>query len=515
MIEGNNKRWNHNNIARFLDMDIKFTKDIRNLWGCYDNSGKELIGHQYEKIYIYNDHFIMAERKVKVAYNYYNAYTLYNISGKRISKEDCFSIQHIGDNLFKYSKYLYGGGFGVFDSNGTEIIPDIYESLDYSDGHFGVTLNRHQGTLYADGSFKFDNTIRIANSKIAKEKFGIWRIYDDNGNELLSDQFVSVTRLNKKLVGVAIKKDKKIYHGIIDHNLNYVQPADYEDIIVKDGCIKVSYDGYWHQINDNGEIIPTTLQLSNNTQLISEKDKCYIKNPDGKIIKEYDFVSEESFKYGLAIVKKRIIPNFYSENRFIYKYGLIDSEGSLLLPVVYKHIKILNKHYLLASKGSGGGLINMRGKVLIPYSIILFSNHLEKELTHSFFVKMSTHVLNKYIKPGYIKKNKISLYNNFCKLRFDLKNGTTDFLYDDWKDLLDLENEDCGILSGTVVKIGYDTVFVNINKKKAGWLPLIKKQKLKVGDKIKVIIREFDWDRCRIVLSFIAHEGLSTCEQGE
>lgn len=495
-------------------MDINITKDKRNFWGCCDNSGNVLIEHQYEKMYIYNDHFIMAERKVKVAYDYFNAYTLYDISGKQISKTDCFSIQHIGDNLFKYSKYLYGGGVGVFDSNGIEIIPGIYESLDYRDGYYYVTQNRHQGTLYADGSFKFEKTIRIDNSIIAKEKFGIWRIYDDKGNVLLSDQFVSVTQLNNKLLGVAIKKDRNTYYGIIDSNLNYVQPADYEEIIVKEGCIKANYDGYWHKINDDGDIIPTTLQLSNNTQLVSERDKCYIKNPDGEILKEFDFVSEESFKYGFAVVKKRITPNFYSKSRFIYKYGLIDNEGSIILPVVYKHIKILNKYYLLASKGSGGGLINLNGKVLIPYSIIISSNHLEKELTHSFIVKMCTSVLNKYIKPGYIKKNKISLYHNFSKIRFDLKNGTTDYLYDKWKDLLDIENEDCGILSGTVVKMGYDTVFVNINKKKAGWLPLIKKQNLKVGDKIKVRIREFDWDRCRIILSLIVREGQSTCEQG-
>lgn len=355
------------------------------------------------------DHFIMAERKVKVAYDLYNAYTLYDVNGKQLSKADCFSIQHLGDNLFKYSQYLYRGGVGVFDSNGTDIIPAIYESIEYCDGYYIVTKNWHRGTLYADGSFKFENSICITSSIIAKEKFGIWSIYDDKGNVLLSDQFVSVTQLNNKLVGVAINKDSHIYHGILDHYLNYVQPTEYEDIIVKDGCIKAKYDGYWHQINDDGELIPTTLQLSNNNQLVSERDKSYIKNFNGDVLKEFDFVCEESFKYGYAVVKKRIISNFYSKSRFKYKYGLIDSKGTLIFPVVYRHIIILNKYYFLASKGSGGGLINLKGQVLIPYRIIFCRSHIEKELTHSFYVKMSTSLLYKYIKPGYIKKNKISL----------------------------------------------------------------------------------------------------------
>ena len=470
-----------------FENDLFIVKDFQGKFGCYNSRGKPIIEHQYNKIEIWENDYLMASKCERIAYEsrYRTLYTLFNKIGKQISDTDCNSIVKIEGNKFLYGKGW--GVFGVFDYEGKSIVPCIYNHIEYRDGLFYVTKNGHSGELNLDGTVRSGQTLPISDSIVARETFGIWKVCDDNGQPLLNNNFVLVDKLKNQLFRVAVDKNR---YGILNSQLDFVQPMEYDEIVIKDGSIMAHYDDKWYEIDDDGNIVPLIIQLANKKLLVSERDKSYLKDEHENIIKEFDFTCEGPFKYDVAIVKKTIP----SSKSFEHKYGIIDNEGNEIIPVKYGFVKVVNKYYFLV----GCGLTNHEGKYLIPP--ILPLNHIKKELTHTFVVHMTNYISRKYIKWDYYKKNGVPRYNSTCEIKFDFKNGLPDYLQERWKLLLDLENEKEKVFDGTIVKIKPYGIFIKIDKYDKGLIPddigfKHHIDKVCIGKKIRVTLLRIDWDK--------------------
>lgn len=468
-----------------FENDLFIVKDFQGMFGCYNSRGKPIIERQYNKIEMWENDFLMASKCERIAYEsrYMTLYTLFDKTGKQISDIDCNSIVKIEGNKFLYGKGL----FGVFDYEGKTIVPCIYNHIEYRDGLFYVKKNGHSGELNLDGTVRSGQTLPISDSIVAKETFGIWKVCDDKGQPLLSNNFVLVDKLKKQLFRVAVDKNR---YGILNSHLDFVQPMEYDEIIIKDGSIMAHYDDKWYEIDDDGNIVPQIIQLANKKLLVSERDKSYLEDEHKNIIKEYDYSCEGSFKYDVAIVKKTIP----SLNSFKHKYGIIDNNGNIIVPVKYGFVKVVNKYYFFV----GGGLTNREGKFLIPPIFPL--NHIKRVLTHSFVVHMTNYVSRKYIKWDYYNKNGVPSYNGTCDIKFDFKNGIPDYLEDRWKLLLSLYNDNKKVFEGIVVKVKEYGAYIKIEGYGTGLLPRERGLKFRInedciGNKIQVTLLRIDWDK--------------------
>ena len=152
-------------------------------------------------------------------------------------------------------------------------------------------------------------------------------------------------------------------------------------------------------------------------------------NKNGKLAVPLKYERAGSFSHGLAMV---------SQN---YKFGFIDTTGKLAIPLIWDYASDFSDGVALVNKGKGYGYIDTKGKVVIPVNLRLaydFNDGLaiffDKNDKYGFIDKAG----NTVIETKYYSVNKFS--EGLAKLKLELgkpsayidKTGKliTDFIYE-------------------------------------------------------------------------------------
>ena len=138
-------------------------------------------------------------------------FDLYTTTGERIC-ENCLNTQAIDDDkiLYKYTPES-GTRFGLINAAGEKVLPEEYESLDFSFNNFIIAKGE-------DNCFVYDKDYR--------------QIFESQGFVIL----------NKNLIAVKPKNSDNGKWGIVDLNFKFVMPTKYDRISrLSDNWILLEY----------------------------------------------------------------------------------------------------------------------------------------------------------------------------------------------------------------------------------------------------------------------------------
>lgn len=205
---------------------------------------------------------------------------------------------------------------------------------------------------------------------------------------------------------------KKI--GFVDINGRLIIPIEFDDtrqfseglIAVNKGAQEIEYikkGGKWGFWNKKGkEVIPLKYEDAKSFEeglaAVKLNGKYGFINKKDKVVIDFRFDNVKSFSEGLAAVKvgkkwgfidkkgrwqikpthdrvasfqHQLAKVFYKDSKYYYtgeygKYGLINTQGKLVLDTIYEQIHPFKENFARIERNSKTGFINTQGKIVIP-----------------------------------------------------------------------------------------------------------------------------------------------------
>ena len=256
-------------------------------WGVIDFSANEILPICYREIYSLDDNFIRIQEGKRIGYA--------DITGKILIEPVYASIGNFVDGyaiVSKTSSYDDEDGhereksiYGVIDSSFKEIIPCIFEYLEY-DTNLGL-FETNIGYKSTDGRY----------------------VTDANGKTILVDKKYKYCKPFQDNCAIAVMcKNYEVRYGLIDTMSNDIIPPIFEQLeLVDNGLYKFRINELYGLINSNGDIV-----LAN----------------------QYDYISK--FSEGYGSFSKVTSVDSKGDKTFIR--GLIDRQGNEILPASYSFI---------------------------------------------------------------------------------------------------------------------------------------------------------------------------------
>ena len=351
-------------MARVINDSIKY--------GFIDKSGKEIIpcswkfADDFSKgtalVEDYSGNCFVIDKSGNVIEEYKRVNSSENLVAEQT--EDNNDAYNNSDTKEWYDIYPYKEGlarvvdfndkYGFIDEQGNIAIPCEWKYADDFHDGLAYVANAEGDHGYIDKSGKEVvpcrwEKITSFNKGLAKVKrYGNWGLIDKNGNEIISCEWNKIISYNDQSVEV---EDENGTVFTIDNSGNILPH-------VKDGVdlYPLKRDGKYGYINKTGEtVIPHT------------------------------WYKAGYFNNGYAVVG--------SGGNFDCRFGLIDEEGTVIIPCEWKALEPITKR-LIKVRGDywDYGLIDMEGNVIVPCNwdyIESFSNGLAKvkdSLDHYGFV---------------------------------------------------------------------------------------------------------------------------------
>jgi len=312
---------------------IYFRPKKNGLYGCYDESLKQISYYESETFHIHNNLRIVEKTGFSKQ--------IVDKFGVPIIFENQNSIKslHQNDSL-NYAVILH------VDSSFT-LLTDLFKSykLTYSNrcpfgcfnaknGLFGYKIGDNEGVLNYKGQIILSpskqKVVEITTELIITERDQKYIIYDKNGKLLHLNGFDFVSDFRTRafiIVGNNIENQTFTYikndcngkketipkqhknYGVINENGNFIVPMVYNDY---------DFYGFYHNF------ICLTKGYSNGDK------KSYVFDSNGKAMLQTDYDNLE-FLYTRS--QKAIFKSIYYN-----KHGLIDDQGNVILPPIYKNI---------------------------------------------------------------------------------------------------------------------------------------------------------------------------------
>lgn len=337
-------------------------------------------------------------------------------TGKIILPPEYISIYWSTELAFAWdASYKYG----AVDCEGNIVVPFIYDDINGVNESNGIRVKKGNkyglispagkillDTIY-DGIFSYDNYSESAsvfyNSEIGiikmNNKFGLVR---KSGEIIYEPVLEDIGRLHNGYVFA--KKDGK--WGMLDKNAEIIKPYVFEDckqLWDKGNCAFAKKDGYWALISNEGrELTPfkfdeiLQFSFSENIFIVQRDGKYGAINTDGKEICPVQYDEMTSFGYGISMITKEgkhgyintkgtiLLPPEYDQledpsNSYFDgweggiikdgKFGLADPKtGKVIIPPQYDKLSVYSDgYYLTASIGENEGLVNRKGKIIVPF----------------------------------------------------------------------------------------------------------------------------------------------------
>lgn len=314
---------------------------------------------------------------------------------------------------------------GVLNSENHIIIPLEYDYIQYIDGDiFEVCKNEKWGAVNKDNKIViplYYSNIKICtdgNSIVAKDnKYGL---LDNKGKIILDLQYDGLGGFKN----IAYSEDMIVFradnkYGYLDKNGKIVIAPIYSNAYeFEHGQAIVSKDGGVGIIDVNGNFIIEPDKYSNifrycNIYYAWKKDsrhKC-ILSLNGDILFDNMLGDFLLVKNGTIIV---------SENK---KYGLIDTDGKIIIPIIYDGITEMGDNGLISVLKSGKwGIVNKNNDVVVDFKLVGMMRSFSGGLAVYYADNFSTDGRFTSQKAGYInEKGDIIIAPQFVEAN-DFKN---------------------------------------------------------------------------------------------
>ncbi|MGZ4064751.1 MAG: WG repeat-containing protein [Bacteroidia bacterium] len=343
---------------------------VNGKWGFINKKGEMIIQPKYDRAeHTYSSGLNIVEDK--------EGYFLIDNAGKALSGEHYTArLFNSRDHIISFKNKM--GRWGALDSTGKIMIPFRYSEFYFNDG-IGVIYNDSmQGYLDMKGNFTS------------------LRGYDNLNN--LGEGYIKTIR--------TIEKGKYLY-GIYSTTLKKV---------ICEPKFTFMYDVKNHRVNVNDRKGPGLLNAETGEYVVKphrgqsisyvayttfrpEERRpnaiCWVKNsgsamlidPDGKTIAQLDGEGRECsvsvFYNGYAIILK--------EDKSGDKFGLMDSTGKIVIPVIYDDMAINSNGLVPAMKNKKWGYLDLKGNTIVDFIY---------ELTVSFTYELGPVMINCKRKPS-------------------------------------------------------------------------------------------------------------------
>lgn len=390
------------NDVKLLENGIIAIKDTgSNKWGCINLSGKLLIPCVYDYIHDVGNGWKCVEQNEQ-----WGCVDTNNNIIIPITYSNSFSFENGYITLQKVDETKL-----FFDNTGRKIIPRQIAGKYKDIGCFvnGVAVvtdaNEYKGLINKKGEL----LLSCECETIADLKEGVaWCVKDG--------KYALIDRIGRKKIEVSLNFATDFYEGLslvqnnngygfIDTSGKFKVPCIYEDgSVFMNGYACMKKDGKWGMIDKTGKVVldfkyDEQFYYSEGLLGVKENNKCFYLDIYGKkkIVLKENIIDLARFSNGLAIVSdsnkygfidktgKVVIPLSYqqvtnfvkgravymlskdSEERSVYKFGLLDKSGKKITNAVYDRIWIYgNAEINVVLHMFGNGLIGGNGEVLAP-----------------------------------------------------------------------------------------------------------------------------------------------------
>lgn len=442
---------NGKNIVSYsFDTAFKHLKDGLFLDIPYDEL---LMDNVYKENYrINNIHKIKFYSDIKVGIDAFNNMVLLDNNGFKISKLYSyiynFSNNHapVKDDTKNKPKY------GIIDSTGVEVIDIKYDYISEFNNHVAsFKINNKWGIINDDlkiitSNIKCKNLIAVDSNKMIVEKRGKTLIIDFNKN--------IIYKLN----------DNEKY--VIDYNNKNIYIYDINTLSRKK-IKKENSEGLKSFVN---YLTITNSSINNYDMILIDKynKKSQIKDFGIKEILSNDIFIYDDDHYGLINSKKtnnKYNSISYTDNGIYIasinnSFGLINSDGTVILPLIYDVIKYfkLDKYYIAYT--STQTLLDKNGNKIHVFSnnedIIQYKNNMtvvksdnyilyDKEFKEIVSSKEKIFILddNKIILENYLIDLNLEYinFNYMYELTINYSNNELKYCFDNMKDLCEFLNQ--------------------------------------------------------------------------
>lgn len=320
------------------------------------------------------------------------------VNGKKVTKPIYDSIETLSykDDQLKFSK---DGKYGVIDISGNEIIKNDYDSIS-TDGYYNkgtkyekagyiVNVKTNEGYRYGyiDSTGKEIleckyNTIRrlteIKNDKdaylmtVENGRYGLYK----NMQKVIANEYNSIEYDNTNQV-LAIEKVAK--YGMYDLYGNMILPIQYDDITFAGTIITAHKDGKLLTFDANGNI----------------KKDCNYTN-----------------------INPTKSPNYYVSIDLNGNYGVLDSNGNVLVNNEYNYIEYAFDKYFICTKNGKMGIIDYTGNSVIANNYDVIQNITGTNIVQAIYANSNTsEIYNKNMnKVSETKNAHIYIESNYVKI---------------------------------------------------------------------------------------------------
>lgn len=238
-------------------------------------------------------------------------------------------------------------GIGYLNSKGEEVIPCIYETIDYDllqeagiKGLYFAKKNGKIGIVNEKGSLITPFLYSLIyffeyGAAFAHRSGGGFGYLDSTGKEIIP----------------CIYDDIAHAELIYDHDIEYDFVNDF---------MLVSRNNLWGYVDRNGTevILPTfeeAMNFSENMAAVKQDGKWGYINQQGEFVIAPIFEEAMEFSNTMAAVKKD------------GKWGYINQQGVILIPLCYEKADSFLEHIAMAKHNRKWGCIHLSGKVILPF----------------------------------------------------------------------------------------------------------------------------------------------------
>lgn len=344
--------------------------------GAVNQAGKIIIPAQFDEIRQENDIlFVFNDEKMGI----------YDYEGRMVQPVEFepdngfYSDEHWTDE--NWLALFRNGKVGAIDKKGNLIVPVEFDSVDIiSESTFAVSKDGKYGIHGINNlitPLQFDYIADSLEGPTRVKKEGKWG-YLDGFNSLMlvdydeaddfSEGLAVVGNYNTK--GPVSQKDESIRLGCINTIGEEVIPLHYQDIrAFKEGLAPVKLNGKWGVIDfQENQIVPFEYDAISNF-----KDGYAIvamTNPDtvgSSVIP--DQISDDVVEYSLSDDKdgELYIDSFTSRDNSEMKFGIIDRQGNLVLPLGYDNVTHVSEGVIGVKNDDKWGFVSQQGKLVIFY----------------------------------------------------------------------------------------------------------------------------------------------------
>lgn len=289
------------------------------------------------------------------------------------------------------------GKYGFIDGKGNTVIPLEYDKAGpFSEGLAYFAAGDRYGFIDSSGNVAFLlNCDSVSSFKEGLAYFsdnGKYGYMDETGKVAIKPIYDDAGYFQDGLAKV--RAGLKI--GVIDKNGTEIVPADYEDISFDSGFIIVKADGKYGCFDKNGNLIFEPVYDS--IAMLPERDSAIVyqgEQPEivdfkGNIeVSQYNSIAYYGSEHGGGMIEVRlndkvgflnrsdfsevISPvydwvSFFAKDHAVVgngnKYGVIDKNGSTVVPLTYDSIEIFNNGTLALDQGGKYVLADANGKII-------------------------------------------------------------------------------------------------------------------------------------------------------